>query len=181
MAVTWTKTERTNSNPLDGTTETVLEVNSIAIDDVLCKGEHLTCPSSYDDATIQQKVEAHLARRGYAVAAAAPSLAAIKGGKKLQYKVQVTAYIGKHYDQGQQTTLQALWLEGVTNNWANRKALVQSVLDWVKTVLDHFYGKLDEVDAAADAAAVVAVVMDLAQFDATDPLVVVKTVRNTVD
>jgi len=101
-------------------------------------------------------------------------------GSKIRYMaVRVGEYVDKHYNKDQQASLNALWTEGVEKNFPNRNALVQSVLDWVKSVMDEFYSKKADVIAATTTAQVDAIQMDLAQFDGTDPHVTVEQVKNT--
>ena len=184
MPVIFTKTNAQNTNPSDGTVENVIIVSAVKLSEVVngetveteIEGIEFTFPDPTPDATIQAKVEAKLISAGLLdVAPTAPTLAQLKGLKKYQSKIQVTSYIAKHYDAGQQASLQALWIEATNKLYLNRKAQIQSVLDWVKSVLAHFYAKLDEIDAAVDSTALAAVTVNLAQFDATDPLVSVKT------
>lgn len=96
-------------------------------------------------------------------------------------KTEVTEYINAHYDPGQQNTLNALWIEGISKNWPNRKAAVQSVMDWVGAVLAHFYQKKEELFAAPDQAALDAVQADFSQFDVADPDVSIQTVIGITD
>jgi len=181
MAVTFTKTTKTQANPFDGTSETLIAVDGVLVDGALVHESYMF-PSGTADATIQAKVEADLAAKGYAVTdPTTPDLVSAKKLRSLQFKLRVTAYVAKHYDPGQQASLQSLWTEGVSKGWPNRVALVQSVMDWVNAVLGHFYAKIDEAIAAATIPDVQAVDLDLAQFDAADPLVSVKTVKATVD
>jgi hypothetical protein len=107
------------------------------------------------------------------------AIGGIKSGKIGGLKLQVTGYIGKHYDEGQQATINGLWNEANSNGWTNRQALCQQVMTWIDSVLTHFYAKVDEVLAATTAESVNAVTMDLAQFDASDPHVSMKVVKNT--
>jgi len=96
-------------------------------------------------------------------------------------KTEVTEYINAHYDPGQQNTLNALWIEGISKGWDNRKASVQSVMDWVNSVLAYFYQKKDAIFAAADQDALDAVEVDFSQFDAGDPGVAIQDVIGIVD
>lgn len=107
------------------------------------------------------------------------ALGGIKSGKIGGLKLQITGYISKHYDEGQQATINALWNEANSNGWTSRQALCQQVMTWIDSVLTHFYAKIDEVLVATTADAVNAVSMDLTQLDATDPHVSLKTVKNT--
>jgi len=182
MAVTWTKTAKTHTNPMDGTTEAVWEVNSIQVDGVPALNEHLTFPQTTDDPTIQTKVEAYLAKRGYPVVdPTVPTLTGAKIKRSYDFKIEVTAYIGKKYDAGQQSTLNALWSEGIEKGWVNRNALVQGIMTWVNTVLTYFYSKLDEVTAATTIPEVEAITMDLAQFTPTAPTTTVRQVKDTTN
>jgi hypothetical protein len=103
-------------------------------------------------------------------------LTVAKKGRLSDLKTAVTEYIGAHYDQGQQSTLNALWIEGISKGWPNRKAKVQLVMDWVNAVLAYFYQKKDAILAAADQAALDAVDVDFSQFDDSDPEVSVEAV-----
>lgn len=182
MPVTWTKTAKTHTNPMDGTTEQVWEVNSIQIDGVKALNEHLTFPQTTDDPTIQLKVETYLAKRGYPVVdPSVPTLNGAKQKRSYDFKIEVTAYIGKRYDAGQQSTLNALWSEGIEKEWANRNALVQGIMTWVNNVLGYFYTKLDEVGAATTISEVEAITMDLDQFTPGAPTTTVRQVKDTVN
>jgi len=182
MAVTWTKIAKVHTNPMDGTLEAVWEVNSIKIDEVPALNEHLTFPQTVDDPTMQGKVEAYLAKRGYPVVdPSVPTLTGAKQKRSYDFKIEVTAYIGKKYDAGQQSTLNAFWSEGIEKGWVNRNALVQGVMTWVNTVLTYFYSKLDEVTAATTIPDVDAITMDLAQFTPTMPTTTVRQVKDTTN
>lgn len=98
-----------------------------------------------------------------------------------ELKTAVTEYIGAHYDQGQQNTLNALWVEGISKNWTNRKAKVQSVMDWVSAVLAYFYQQKELIVGAADAAALEAIEPEFSQFDDNDPGVTIQDVIPTQD
>ena len=67
MAVTWTKTSVTNTNPFDNTSETVFEVNNVQIDSVEVAGIHYTFTNVTSDATIQSVVETDLIAKGYQI------------------------------------------------------------------------------------------------------------------
>ena len=99
----------------------------------------------------------------------------------LELKTAITEYIGAHYDSGQQNTLNALWIEGISKSWPNRKAKVQLVMDWVNSVLTYFYQKKDAIVAAADQAALDAINVDFLQFDASDPEVTIQDVISIQD
>jgi hypothetical protein len=73
VAVTWTKTQVTHTNPFDGTTETVLEVGDVQIAHAggaveKCTSEHYTFADGTPDATIQADVESDLTAKGYVIA-----------------------------------------------------------------------------------------------------------------
>lgn len=104
-----------------------------------------------------------------------------KKERLLAMKTEVSEYINAHYDQGQQNTLNALWIEGISKGWPNRKAAVQAVMDWVNVVLAYFYQKKDAIFAAADQAALDAIEIDFSQLDAADPKVTIQAVRGLVD
>lgn len=182
MPVTWTKTAAVHTNPMDGTMEAVWEVNSIKIDGVPALNEHLTFPQTTDDPTIQLKVEAYLAKRGYPVVdPTVPTLTGAKQKRSYDFKIETTAYVAKRYDAGQQSSLNALWSEGIEKGWVNRNALVQGVMNWVNSILTYFYTKLDEVGAATTIPEVEAITMDLAQFTPTAPTTTVRQVKDTTN
>lgn len=104
-----------------------------------------------------------------------------KKERLLAMKTEVTEYLNAHYDPGQQSTLNALWIEGISKGWTNRKAAVQSVMDWVSVVLAYFYQKKEAIFGAADQAALDAIEVDFTQFDAADPEVAVQDVIAIAD
>lgn len=111
----------------------------------------------------------------------AASLGAEKTAKVVSMKEAVGEYISSVYDPLQQIALLGLWVEGGTGNrnFPNRRAKAGQIMDWVNTVLSEFYAKKNAVVAASTRAGVAAVVLDLAQFDATKPPVTIEEVKNT--
>jgi hypothetical protein len=101
--------------------------------------------------------------------------------KIVQMKKDVTAYIGSHYDPAQQVTVLSLWTEGLTKNWPNRIALVQSIMDWVNSVLTYFYGKVADMSGAATQSALDAITYDFGQFSASDPHVSLGQLQSTTN
>lgn len=104
-----------------------------------------------------------------------------KKGRLSAMKTEVTEYINSHYDPGQQNTLNALWIEGISKGWANRKASVQSVMDWVSAVLAYFYEKKDAIFAAGDQEKLDAIEVDFQQFDGADPGVTIQSLIGITD
>lgn len=98
-----------------------------------------------------------------------------------ELRTLVTEYIGSHYDSGAQNTLNALWIEGISKGWTNRKAKVQSVMDWVNTVLAYFYAQKDAILSAGNPEQLETISSDFSQFDAVDPLVTVQSVMAAQD
>lgn len=115
------------------------------------------------------------------IAADSSLLPAVRGSKIAGLKLDLTDYVNKHYDSAQQSTINGLWNEANSKGWTNRKALCQQMMDWVATVMDHFYSKIDEVIAATSADAVNAVALSLTQFNATDPHVSIRTIKSTTN
>ena len=96
-------------------------------------------------------------------------------------KTEIEMYLFSKYDQGTQSSMNAFFIEGVSNSWTNRKALVQSVLDWIKSVLSYYYGKKDDIAVATTVEQVNAITWDFFSFDATDPKVALQTVKETTN
>lgn len=107
-----------------------------------------------------------------ALSVAAERLARTKEHCIHRLKYDVTRnVIEARYSDAQQRSLMMLYQEAQVLGYVNRVALIQMAIDWIKSVLHHYYLKRDEVLAAPDSAAVDAVVVDLASLAAADPQV----------
>ena len=107
-----------------------------------------------------------------ALSVAAERLARTKEHCIHRLKYDVTRnVIEARYSDAQQRSLMMLYQEAQVLGYVNRVALIQMAIDWIKSVLQHYYLKRDEVLAAPDSAAVDAVVVDLASLAAADPQV----------
>ena len=107
------------------------------------------------------------------------TLAAAKAIKIGKLKARVSDYIYETYGLAEQASFNTLMAEGMRRLWVNRQALIQGVHDWVFSVLAEYHAKKDDVNAATDVAAVAAVSLSLASFDATNPRVSVKNAAAT--
>jgi hypothetical protein len=106
-------------------------------------------------------------------------LGARKLSKIISMKNAVSVYIESKYDLPQQIAILSLYAEGIDKNKNNRKALVQSIVDWMNSVLGEFYTRKNAVLAATTVAAVNAQSHDFTAFDATVPATTVEQIKNT--
>jgi hypothetical protein len=105
-----------------------------------------------------------------ALSVAAERLARTKERAIHKLKVDVTQHvIEARYSDAQQRSLMMLYQEAQVLGYTNRRDLIQTAIDWIKSVLQHYYLKRDEILAASDSAAVNAVAVDLASLAASDP------------
>lgn len=95
------------------------------------------------------------------------------------WTADVNKYVASHYNIGQQQTLQTCWIEALAKSWPNRAAMVQTVWDWVHTVLTYFYAQRQAMWDAPNFVDLGKVLHDLTQFDATDPVIITETVEKT--
>lgn len=93
----------------------------------------------------------------------------------------ITTYLNKHYDNEAKQSFLASWIEGVDKKYVNRIVLIQSVWSWVQKSIGVYKGAADAIFAATSFSELDAVTWDFAQFDASDPIVSVITVQETVD
>lgn len=98
-------------------------------------------------------------------------LSDVQAARIAKMKREVKAYIYRKYDDGTQSSLNALFVEGVASGYANRVATIKTVLEWVKTVLTHYYTQKATILAMTTAQDAEAVTWNFTQFDATDPAV----------
>jgi len=101
-------------------------------------------------------------------------------------------YILKHYQYSRQNTFKAKYVQIVdelTNNSSSyttdqitnletAKNRLNEVLQWIETVLDYYYSKLDEIKNATDIDTVNTITWDFSQFDSTDPQVTIEEIRS---
>jgi hypothetical protein len=107
-----------------------------------------------------------------ALAVAGERLNRAKERAILRLKHDVTHYlIESRYSDAQQRSLMMLYQEAVALGYTNRKALIQTAIDWIKSAINHYYYKRAEILAAADEQAVLAVVVDIPMLAASDPQV----------
>ena len=111
----------------------------------------------------------------------AASLATAKAARAVLLKLETRAYIEKHYAAPTQRSLILLMDEargGSTAPLPDRRAYVQTAVDWVDSVVAYHYGKVDELTAAVDLAALMTVTWDFSgTFNASDPLVSIRSAK----
>ena len=88
---------------------------------------------------------------------------------------EVRDYVEGRYAAHRQRMFNALY--AAEGGLPDRQDYIQTGLDWISSVLDHFYEKRDEIAAATTLAEVAAVTTSLAQFDATDPKITIEAAR----
>jgi hypothetical protein len=93
----------------------------------------------------------------------------------------IAAYLGKHYDNEAKQSLLASWIEGVDKKYLNRIALIGSVWEWVQKSISVYKVAANAIFAATSFSELDAVTWDFSQFDASDPVVSVVTVQETLD
>lgn len=98
-------------------------------------------------------------------------------------RTAVSTYLFQHYNQGTQNSMLAAWTEAVKASppWSNRQALVQSVWDWIKTVLTYYAQKASAIRAATTVDEVNSVTWDFAPYNNSDPDVSLTAVLSTTD
>lgn len=126
-----------------------------------------------DDTSV---IEMTPAEKDVVNAAALPGNIAAKIAKM---KKDVTVFIGKHYDQGQQMTILSMWSEALSMQWPNRIAMIGQVMGWVNSVLTYFYGRVAAVTVCTGQSQLDAVDCDFTQFEATDPKISLGTLQAT--
>lgn len=68
MAVVWEQSIDVQTNPFDGTTETVINVYNVVVNGALIPKESYVFEDVTTDAQIRAKVEADLQAKGYVIA-----------------------------------------------------------------------------------------------------------------
>lgn len=116
-----------------------------------------------------------------AALAAFDKIVPVRAARIRMMRGEVKAYIYARYDDGVQSSLNALSVEGIANGFKNRLALIGSILSWVKSILGYYYGQKAAILAATTHEDVEAVKWDFTQFDATDPQVALQQVVGVVD
>jgi hypothetical protein len=103
------------------------------------------------------------------IVAAHPTLDSIKATRKSQLQSEAWTYLNGRYDCDKSRVLHELFMDTFSSGKTNRRAYIATYLTWVVSIGDHVVAKMADVDAAADAAAVAAVVLNTAAMTAGDP------------
>lgn len=108
----------------------------------------------------------------------AATLPAVRAARIAAMGAEMATYlVSRDYGPEQFKTLLMYHQVATTGGLANRVAHIDNLFNWHDSVTDHFLAKSDDVNAATSAAAVAAVVMDTAQFNATDPGVTIASTK----
>jgi len=141
---------------------------SVADAQVLKDGQ--TCGANRTEMT-EEELDELRATHATAVASSVVSerLVHAKQNECRRLKVELTSYIETCYSDAQQRTLTILYQEAVAEGYANRQALIQEAINWIKKAVLHYYSKRDEVLATSTVEAARAVAIDIATLRSTNP------------
>lgn len=88
-------------------------------------------------------------------------------------RIELNNYVTSRYSDGAKQSLLGAWIEAVQKGYVNRSALIQSVWNWIRTILGYYGGKMGAIRTASTVAAANAVTWSFDQFTATDPNVTI--------
>lgn len=103
----------------------------------------------------------------------------LKAKRLKQLHDECTSYIFSHYDAARQASLNALLTEAVIHQWSNRIGYIGSALAWIKSVINYYYAKQDEIKSASTVQELDGVVWSFGeQFDMTDPNITLREAQD---
>lgn len=104
-------------------------------------------------------------------------LATHRAKRKGALRLQMLGHISANFDAAKQLGFLMVMCKGLKNGWTNRKNKINAVFNWGENVMGEYYLRCDDVDAAADHAAVDAVAANYP----SPPAQTVRNAKETVD
>ena len=109
-----------------------------------------------------------------------PSLDTYKKRNIEFIKLKLQGFILSKYDPYQQIYLESLFSEAIDKNYTLRKADIQSLKDWLNTVMSHYYTIRININNSTSESGVNTEInnFDLDQFVSTDPVINIEDVKD---